>query len=623
MNGLNFFLFFAFLFPILASADQYKNSTRVIHEGMYLYNYRGDAFEIGEAVAKLSPVGFDTEGLIPYMKDYVAKFTGAQELIQKNGFLRAVLPAFLDIKYYNLLKQKVGPEEKDFITGMARSSKLSKNNIFRAMVNPDLVTLIIDDAVSGTLFKGFKKTYKEELNLITPPVAVAPQDFKAHPSLACTAFAVPATESATGNLIFGRVQDYAGGNTFNAFKSVHLVEQKNRYAYVSIMSDGVATGAITGMNEHGLVLTVNIGVSTKTNVHGTPLMKFSRTILQNAKTIEEAHEVCKLNVPMGSWIVSLADKNQAARLEFNPLRKKCFLHTFKDERMANTNHFTTEELKEFEISGGKLSDLSSRSRRNEALRLMDEYIRADNGKISIRNALRILGSRFDPILNRYLGYAPNGVAAPDQIKAVLFSPATKEIWVSNGDSPPGSRGKFLHFDFDDLRNLANIEDRGRNQDYSIEDLHRNTGDNLKLYAGFEDYLKSTFYLEVTGDFNPARGLHYLNRAVSLEADEPLLKFVRAMTNLRLGNFLDAESDLISIRDSKLLDQYRNGLVHLWLAKTADAKGQRQKALQLYYEIMAGPFLYIKEGARKYIQKPFSKQKLKYLVPDWKNFDAPI
>ena len=73
-----------------------------------------------------------------------------------------------------------------------------------------------------------------------------------------------------------------------------------------------------------------------------------------------------------------------------------------------------------------------------------------------------------------------------------------------------------------------------------------------------------------------------------------------------------------------LDRYRQTLAKLWLAKIHDLKKERVRAVELYITLHdEAPAEWMKEALLRYTREPFTKKQLKFLYPDWKNFDAPF
>ncbi len=84
--------------------------------------------------------------------------------------------------------------------------------------------------------------------------------------------------------------------------------------------------------------------------------------------------------------------------------------------------------------------------------------------------MEMLADRKDGAMNRWMSYAPAGVAGLHQIAAVIFRPETRELWVSNGASLPASFGQYVHLDFNDFEDLEHFADHSRPADIDIGEL---------------------------------------------------------------------------------------------------------------------------------------------------------
>ncbi len=108
----------------------------------------------------------------------------------------------------------------------------------------------------------------------------------------CTSFGTWDAKSQDSTMIIGRNFDFYVGDKFAEDKIVAFFNPSAGYKFMTVTWGGFV-GAVSGMNEKGLTVTIN---AAKTNIpsgSATPVSLVAREILQYAKNIEEAHEIAK------------------------------------------------------------------------------------------------------------------------------------------------------------------------------------------------------------------------------------------------------------------------------------------------------------------------------------------
>src|SRR6478609_1950007 len=105
----------------------------------------------------------------------------------------------------------------------------------------------------------------------------------------CTSFGTWDAKSEDSTMIIGRNVDFYVGDKFAEDKIVAFFNPAEGYKFMTVTWGGFV-GAVSGMNEKGLTVTIN---AAKTNIpsgSATPVSLVAREILQYAKNIDEAHE---------------------------------------------------------------------------------------------------------------------------------------------------------------------------------------------------------------------------------------------------------------------------------------------------------------------------------------------
>ncbi len=149
--------------------------------------------------------------------------------------------------------------------------------------------------------------------------------------------------SAHGRTIFGRVLDYPGVNLYDAYPLIYYIAQPGRNRYVTVTTGGLAAGALTAMNEHGLTLSVHSVLSLDATAKGSPLMSVTTHMMEYARTIEEAAAICNQRPTAASWLMNLVDVRngvpRAARLESSPTDRRCSLTFAPGDSLATNDDF--------------------------------------------------------------------------------------------------------------------------------------------------------------------------------------------------------------------------------------------------------------------------------------------
>mgnify|MGYP001561477315 CR=1 FL=1 len=616
-SALSFVLFFLSVDGMSQERDPsvrtFRESIRVDYGRLGLYSLSGTDEEIGEAIGRLAPrAAFAPEtGMVPFMGTFVEKLIQNQSFMQGTPWLKPWVSPFLEIKYYSKIEERISREYQTFIRALADSSGMDRRDATRAFINPDVAQVVAADYLNGTLLPG---------------LGGGQENFAFPANFGCTTFTIPPEYSDDGRIYVGRVQDYAGVGKFDAFPSVYYVKRAGAYGYAQVATAGIAVGTVTAMNEHGLVLTLHTGMTLDAKIENTPGLITTQRMIEGARTIEEAKALCDANVSAAGWIINLVDvatgSPRSAWLELNPLARECVL-TFADSYMVTNNHYRAVQNRAREIHVGPSWDQNSPDRGARVLEALEEARGPErNRKLGLREVIQIMADRKDLTLKRTHALAPGAIAAIDQIKAVVFRPETRELWVSDGRSPPSARGRFVHIRMSDFANLENFSRRDASQDLDAGSLLSGTANDLALYPAFDTYLAATLKMDQHGQYDAGGALNLLEQAVALEPQEPLLRLMRGYLYLRTKRLQPGIDDLTRVSSDARLDAHRRTVARFVLAKALDVQGRRAQALQLYDAIQRDKSVYegLRKAARKYLSRSASLSALLQLNPSSQFFD---
>ncbi|HRH67146.1 MAG TPA: C45 family autoproteolytic acyltransferase/hydrolase, partial [Bacteroidia bacterium] len=186
----------------------------------------------------------------------------------------------------------------------------------------------------------------------------------------CTSFATWGPKSEGGTLIAGRNFDFYVGDAFAQDKIVAFEKPDQGYKFMTVTWGGFI-GAVSGMNEHGLAVTINAAKSGIPSASATPVSLVAREILQYAKNINEAYAIAgkrKMFVSESFLIVSAEDR-KAVIIEKTP-ESLGMVDPGKDFIVC-ANHFQSELLRGSAPNTEQMEKSASVYRYNRVLELLN------------------------------------------------------------------------------------------------------------------------------------------------------------------------------------------------------------------------------------------------------------
>ena len=291
----------------------------------------------------------------------------------------------------------------------------------------------------------------------------------------CTSFAVWGGRSHDGKLLLARNFDFSAGDDFSRNRIVLFSSPDTGYRYVSVCWPGMV-GAVSGMNEKGLTVTLNASKGRIPFQATAPVSILARHILQYASDIQEAMEIAstfKTFVPETFLIGSHKD-DRAAVIE--KTHDGTYLYGQDDEMIICTNHFQSSafDYDKHNIRNKERSDSLYRFNRVRELILAKE-------RIGVEDAVEVLRDR-KGIGGKELGYGHQ--KAINQLMAhhsVVFSPSDLKMWVSTS---PWQSGEFICYDLNEVFSSPQSRVTGMVDKKS----------NIKEETGFVDEVCSDVFL---------------------------------------------------------------------------------------------------------------------------------
>ena len=382
------------------------NFLRHSESGLWELFVKGDAFQRGEAIGKLS------SDLLHYQeKVFVDQI---REIVPSDSYLKFL--RFFIVLFNRHLGENVLEEYRDEIYGISLSCTHEYDFI-------------------GT-------PYERQLNYHSAhDLGHAMQDYML---VGCSSFATWGTQSADSSLLIGRNFDFYVGDAFAENKQVAFYTPDQGYKFASVGWPGMI-GVLSGMNETGLTVTINAAKSAVPTGSATPISILTREILQYASTIDEAFAIAKKRKTFvsESILIGSSKDGKAAIIEKSP--EKTVLFKGKEaNRLICTNHYQSEEFSKDErnMENIRTSDSPYRFARLEELINENMPIDASKAASILRNHKGLqdadLGLANEMAINQFIAH-----------HSVIFQPEKRLMWVSTS---PWQCGKYVAYDLNKIFN---------------------------------------------------------------------------------------------------------------------------------------------------------------------------
>lgn len=157
---------------------------------------------------------------------------------------------------------------------------------------------------------------------------------------ACSAFAVRTTKG----LVVGRNLDWTNHGVAHRHGMVFLLELPNGRRLLNIGWPGMV-GTVTGMNDHGLVLALNMAFATDLETNATPMLFRLREALETESTISGATHVMvsQSRTFAANVLIVGADEDRAVVLELSGRRHAVV--EMKSGLAITTNYYQALDIK--------------------------------------------------------------------------------------------------------------------------------------------------------------------------------------------------------------------------------------------------------------------------------------
>ena len=415
-----------------------KNSWfRHSKSGLYELYVEGDPFERGIINGKL------TAELVVRQEDHFAE--QIEKMIPskfKRGFLKYL------IGWFNRnLDKNVTEEYKEEIYGVSESA--------------------------STTYQYLGSNYQRILNYhAAHDIGHAVQNLA---MVGCTSFGTWGAMSQDSTMIIGRNFDFYVGDKFAEDKIVAFFNPAKGHRFMTVTWGGF-TGAVSGMNDQGVSVTINAAKSSLPTGSATPVSLVTKEILQYAKNISEAIAIAKSRTMFvsESFLVASAVDNKAVIIEKTP--DDLDVYDPKKEFIVCTNHFQSNTLGKTKMNVQQENESASSYRYKRMMQLLDA-----NGKNTVQKTINILRDR------RGLNNADIGMGNEKAINqliahhSIVFEPKKLLVWVSTS---PWQLGEYVAYDLNKVFDLKGMKENKEIADSSLSI----PADTFLLTTGYKNFV---------------------------------------------------------------------------------------------------------------------------------------
>ncbi len=296
----------------------------------------------------------------------------------------------------------------------------------------------------------------------------------------CTSFGTWDTHSKDSSMLIGRNFDFYVGDGFAEDKIIAFINPTNGYKFMTVTWGGFI-GAVSGMNDQGLTVTINAAKSGIPSGSATPVSLVAREILQYAKNINEAFEIAKKREVFvsESFLISSAQDRKAVLIEKTPTELAMF--DPRKDYIISTNHFQSNEFKKQKDNNYQISNSASSYRYKRVAELLNTS--KDN---TVEKTISILRDQ-KGLDNKDIGMGNE--KAINQLIAhhsIVFEPEKLRVWIS---TTPWQLGQFVSYDLHKIFSMKGI----KNNEEIIVDSLTIPADSFLLTNDCKNFFKFRSY----------------------------------------------------------------------------------------------------------------------------------
>lgn len=296
----------------------------------------------------------------------------------------------------------------------------------------------------------------------------------------CTSFAAWDAKTQDAQLLLGRNFDFYVGDDFAEEKIVAFINPDQGHKFMMYTWGGMI-GAVSGMNEKGITVTINAGKSKIPLLAKTPISLVAREILQYAGNTQEAIEIARKREVFVSEaiMVGSASERKAILIEVSPGNFGVY-EVENSNQLICSNHFQSEAYAEDRrnIKAIEESHTQYRFKRMEELLAQGNELTPEKAAGILRNKDGLnevsLGLGNEKALNQLLAH-----------HGIIFKPEERKVWVS---ANPFQLGAFVAYELEEA--FKKFETGNVHQSVSIEaeTIPEDAFVNSEAYQNYKEFM---------------------------------------------------------------------------------------------------------------------------------------
>ena len=301
----------------------------------------------------------------------------------------------------------------------------------------------------------------------------------------CTSFGTWGA-AKDSNMIIGRNFDFYVGDKFAEDKIVAFFNPASGYKFMTVTWGGFI-GAVSGMNDQGLTVTINADKTSIPSGSATPVSLVAREILQYAKNTEEALTIARKRKMFvsESFLVGSAADNKAIIIEKTP--EQLDVYDPQKKYIVCANHFQGKDLANSKPNIEQINESASDYRYKRVMQLIDT-----NGTNTVQKTVTLLRDQ------RGLDNSDIGMGNEKAINqliahhSIVFEPKKLLVWIS---SSPWQLGEYVAYD---LHTIFAIHGMTENKEICNASLNI-PADSFMLTNNYKNFVLFRLYKQRIAD----------------------------------------------------------------------------------------------------------------------------
>jgi hypothetical protein len=526
-----------------------------------------------EAVAALDPKERENLALTPLAQKNQILIDRASTRIPGGGrLMRGLYEALVWERFLRLPSQY-----RKRLEPFVRHSGISKKRLWLALFQPDMLMVLAATASPRT-----RNHFLQGLP-------------------GCSTVRVFTSEGAK----FIRNLDYPAASYWERYPTVcyHEPTEPGFLKHVAITSLGIPSSGLTGWNEAGIALSLHAHFSKRVSFKGVPIFFLGEDILETARTLDEAVQLCKLFKTMGSWALNLSSFKENRHVTVEMVGGK--IHVREADRttgIAHSNHFQNPEFRqdELEFCADFQHDCTARK---SALETLAEHCSTD---FDWKRALLELSNHRESGHGEFRIFG-NTSSVITTIQTVGFDPATDSIYLSIREETPVTHGPYLVLP----RDPENLSTSGGPKVLDLGRPHPEA-----FMKALHHFHQAYVSWQVRGD-QPDVAHAFLIQAVESWPRDPHVLMQLGYFELIAGQTREAQQHFDQCLSISGLGSHHRDLCHYFKGAALDILGNREEAIRAYQSITgrADVVPSLLKKAKRRLNRPFTRSLALRIEPD--------